>query len=365
MRNQTLFYYVVAIILLLVLVILLLRSPLVQPKVKGFADRFKAPTLTPTITLTPLPTRWATQGRVRDAITGELITGALVRSGTRTVKTDYGGVFTIEVGDDHLVYVQAEGYEPQQATSQPTLPLVIDLVPGPGKTVEHLYAYQKAGHYGVMYALLHPNAQNLFSRQSFEGYMSQRPMQPLTTTVDYVELVPSVEFLGMSYERAAVVHTTWIVREGGQEKTIRPVELLVWAGDLWRWLRGPLPWWPTLTPTLIPSPTPSATPTSVGTATSTPSLTMTPTPTGPGLPTPTPSPTPYTWIPVGSTAQVVTESLDMRAWPGSSESLVGILPQHTVVTVLEGPVFAEGHPWYRVQVQDSGLVGWCDGEGLR
>lgn len=364
MQNRTLIYYVMAIILLLVLLILLLRSPVVQPRVRGLADLFRAPTLTPTITLTPPPTRWATQGRVRDAITGEPVRGALVRSGTKTMRTDDGGVFTIEVGDDHLVHVQAEGYEPQEVVSQPTLPLVIDLVPGPGKTVEHLYTYQKAGQYGMMYALLHPNAQSLFSRQSFEGYMSQRPMQPLTTTVDHVELVPSVEFLGVSYERAAVVHTTWIVREGGREKTIRPVELLVWAGDLWRWLRGPLPWWPTLTPTLIPSPTASATPTSAGTATGTPSLTLTPTPIGTGLPTPTQSPTPYTWIPVGSTTQVISESLDLRAGPGSSESLVGILPHLTAVTVLEGPIFAEGYPWYRVQVQDSGLVGWCNGEGL-
>lgn len=56
------------------------------------------------------------QGIVREEATGEPLSGATVRVGDETVRTDEGGVFEVEVDDDApaLIEVEAVGYEPQQ-----------------------------------------------------------------------------------------------------------------------------------------------------------------------------------------------------------------------------------------------------------
>ncbi len=58
-----------------------------------------------------------------------------------------------------------------------------------------------------------------------------------------------------------------------------------------------------------------------------------------------------------------TTGLRLRAAPAPWETLLKILPEDTVVRIVEGPATGEnGNPWYRVEA--AGTAGWVDGSYL-
>jgi uncharacterized hydrophobic protein (TIGR00271 family) len=122
---------------------------------------------------------------------------------------------------------------------------------------------------------------------------------------------------------------------------------------------------PGATSTLTPSPTPTRTPmpTSTPTATSTltpsptPTATFTPTATWTPVPTETPSPSPTPTpilVRVGGTGGL---GVWMYRNPGLAGSKIRALPDGTKMTVVGGPVEADGYVWIQV-VDPRGYVGW-------
>jgi hypothetical protein len=130
-----------------------------------------------------------------------------------------------------------------------------------------------------------------------------------------------------------------------------------------------------------PRPTPSPTPDLTQTATAggavvlvptnTPGIVeapiiIEPTPTNTPEPTPTitPTPIPGTVLAIGEPARVVAAGgLNLRDTPASAGNLLNRLGVGQRVTVLEGPVSADGYTWWRVD-DGQGNVGWAaQGDG--
>jgi hypothetical protein len=77
------------------------------------------------------------------------------------------------------------------------------------------------------------------------------------------------------------------------------------------------------------------------------------------VPTPTftPTPEPGTALIVGQSARVAaTQGLNVRKAAGASGDRVGRYPPGAIVSVLEGPVDADGYRWWRVG--NNELAGW-------
>lgn len=116
-------------------------------------------------------------------------------------------------------------------------------------------------------------------------------------------------------------------------------------------------------PRPTPVPRPTATPTVAEIQTTEPSTTATlelatsvPTLDAP-TPTFTPTPAPGTAIIVGQPARVVaTQGLNVRKSAGASGDRTGRYPPGAIVSVLEGPVDADGYRWWRVG--NNELAGW-------
>ncbi|RMF32377.1 MAG: SH3 domain-containing protein, partial [Chloroflexi bacterium] len=90
------------------------------------------------------------------------------------------------------------------------------------------------------------------------------------------------------------------------------------------------------------------------TATATALLTATATPVG--TPTPTPGP-----LVVGGRARVTVAGwayLNVRTEPSAQAEIVGTLKRDAEVTILEGPVEADGFRWWKLD-DGEGLVGWA------
>lgn len=94
----------------------------------------------------------------------------------------------------------------------------------------------------------------------------------------------------------------------------------------------------------------------------TPTITRTPTLTPTPTATRTPAPTSLPGIQVGDTIQVDVASLNLRATPGTSGTLITQLPQGTYGTILGGPTAANGYNWYQVQTVLG--TGWCIEDGF-
>lgn len=125
----------------------------------------------------------------------------------------------------------------------------------------------------------------------------------------------------------------------------------------------------------VPRPTPVPRPTftpiveaaqaSASSPTATPTLdlpTSVPTRDAP-TPTFTPTPAPGTAIIVGQPARVTAnQGLNVRKTAGASGDRAGRYPPGAIVSVLEGPVEADGYRWWRVG--NNELAGWvADGDG--
>jgi uncharacterized protein YraI len=70
-------------------------------------------------------------------------------------------------------------------------------------------------------------------------------------------------------------------------------------------------------------------------------------------------------VAVGEIAVVATTEghlLSLREGPGLGFAILIGMGAGTEVDILDGPVYADGIPWY--QVTDGGLVGWCSGDWL-
>jgi N-acetylmuramoyl-L-alanine amidase len=65
----------------------------------------------------------------------------------------------------------------------------------------------------------------------------------------------------------------------------------------------------------------------------------------------------------GDTAIVDTPRLNLRAGPGTDQGVIAVLSGGTTVTLIEGPVPANGYQWYRAET-DGGAAGWVIGEAL-
>jgi uncharacterized hydrophobic protein (TIGR00271 family) len=114
-----------------------------------------------------------------------------------------------------------------------------------------------------------------------------------------------------------------------------------------------LPPSPTLTTTSTPTDTPLPTETPSPTATDTSTPTPTPSPTLTSTPTPTPTPTP-TLAEVGGTGG---QGVWMYRQPGLQGGKIGALRDGTVLTVVGGPVEADGYTWIEV-IDPKGRLGW-------
>jgi uncharacterized protein YgiM (DUF1202 family) len=68
---------------------------------------------------------------------------------------------------------------------------------------------------------------------------------------------------------------------------------------------------------------------------------------------------------IGSTVVVNTDGLNLRAAPGTDADVLLVLGQASVMKVTDGPVTADGHTWYKVDVWvESPVTGWVAGEYL-
>ncbi len=65
---------------------------------------------------------------------------------------------------------------------------------------------------------------------------------------------------------------------------------------------------------------------------------------------------------VGSTAYVGTDSLNLRSDASASAEILAVYTTGAAVTVVDGPVEADGYVWYAVEV--DGLTGWMAGSYL-
>ncbi|MBN1202303.1 MAG: hypothetical protein JXJ20_10645 [Anaerolineae bacterium] len=139
-----------------------------------------------------------------------------------------------------------------------------------------------------------------------------------------------------------------------------PPELQVTAAA-WNPSTSDLPPVPTVTPATVPSATPIPT--------RTPFPTLTPIPTRTPLPSPTPgSPLghgcEYAYIPppvgIGDSAEVTQHGagLRLRASAITSAKVLRELAVGTRMTVINGPVCAQGYRWWRVKLEADGQAGW-------
>jgi serine/threonine-protein kinase len=124
---------------------------------------------------------------------------------------------------------------------------------------------------------------------------------------------------------------------------------------------------PSMTPSLTPTITPSETPTRTFTPTTTPTATRTFTRTP--RPTRTLSPTPAYAFQIGES--VVSFSLDddglaLRQRPSRAAGLMDLLPNGTILTVIGGPIEAEGFVWWELRMENR-LTGWAveEADGVR
>lgn len=67
--------------------------------------------------------------------------------------------------------------------------------------------------------------------------------------------------------------------------------------------------------------------------------------------------------PIGAWMMTTTD-LNLRTGPGTGYGVMGVYPEGTAATVLDGPVPADGYAWYEVEIADDGTVGWFAGEFL-
>jgi hypothetical protein len=198
-------------------------------------------------TATPLVA--VTQGQVRDAITKLPISAAQLRTASVTALSDVEGGFSVRSLADDRITISAAGYESQQIGPRPGFPLIIDLVPDPVTTFQHIYDLEKHHEFGREYDLLHPDMQALFSREDFIRYMEQnRPYDIVDVSVGAMDMLVSGMVLGKVYEDVAQVRVQASVRVG--QETVRRgwLAYAAKADGLWRWFRGPL-LWPTPQPT--------------------------------------------------------------------------------------------------------------------
>jgi Tol biopolymer transport system component len=316
----------------------------------------------------PTPTRTVTvtQGQIRDAVTGEPVSGVQLRTGTVTALSDVEGAFSVPSLSGQVISLTAPGYEGLEIQPRPGFPLAVDLVPDAERTFAILFEYEKRHEYGRQYDLLHPDVQALFTRDSYIRYMEQqRPYDIVAFTVGEAKLIASGNMMGRVYRGVQQVPVQATVREQGEVKRQAWVAYAAKADRLWRWLRGPLIW---PTPSPIASPTASVTmtdlPPETATPTTRPPATLTPLPTPTPSPTLGPSPTPYTPMAPGQAAVVIVSVAPLRAGPGEQYGVTWGMHRGTVLTMLEWPRWVEGVPWYRVQLSDSGLAGWCEGTYL-
>jgi peptidoglycan-N-acetylglucosamine deacetylase len=89
-------------------------------------------------------------------------------------------------------------------------------------------------------------------------------------------------------------------------------------------------------------------------AVSTPSMT----------PTTTPPPASGGTLPAGSTIEVIDPDLYLRSAPGFGSTVLARMALGTRGTVLAGPTWADGHPWYQIRTSAYG-TGWASGRYLR
>lgn len=86
-----------------------------------------------------------------------------------------------------------------------------------------------------------------------------------------------------------------------------------------------------------------------------------PVPTPHPLPTPTPIPAAARFLAIGHPATVNTdrgENLRIRWQPSTASDIVVSVPDGTIVTIIGGPVEAEGYRWWNVRTED-GTEGWA------
>ncbi|MGE3798964.1 MAG: polysaccharide deacetylase family protein, partial [Thermomicrobiales bacterium] len=83
-----------------------------------------------------------------------------------------------------------------------------------------------------------------------------------------------------------------------------------------------------------------------------------------GNPAPTPSPTPYGGITIGGVVETTIANLNLRAAPSLTAMIRTYMPLGTRGTVLAGPTWANGVPWYQIQTTSHG-TGWASGYYLR
>ncbi len=311
---------------------------------------------------TPTPVVTVTQGQVRNAITGQPVSGVQLRAGTVMALSDVEGAFSIPALSGEMIALAAVGYEPTEIRPRPGFPLIVELVPDVESTFAILFEYEKQHEYGRQYDLLHPDVQALFSRDEYIRYMEQeRPYELVDVTVGEAKLIASGNMMGRVYSAVQQVPVQATVRQHRELKQQAWVAYAVKADGLWRWLRGPLIWptpRPTASLTVTPLPSPSSTPTTA------PVSTLTPVATDTRHPTLAPSPTAYPPMAPAQQAVVVVSAAPIRLGPGEEYAVLWGVTRGTVLTVLEWPRWVNGVPWYRVQLGDVDQSGWCQGAFL-
>jgi hypothetical protein len=71
-----------------------------------------------------------------------------------------------------------------------------------------------------------------------------------------------------------------------------------------------------------------------------------------------------TGLPLGSEVIVNGEDLHLRDMPGLSGATLAVLPLGMALTILDGPVTADGYSWYMVEDAAKTMQGWVAGEFL-
>jgi hypothetical protein len=85
-----------------------------------------------------------------------------------------------------------------------------------------------------------------------------------------------------------------------------------------------------------------------------------PTPTPSPTPTPLPTPTPEPVLHPGGKSRVVnigSAALRARANPGLGQRVQASFSEGSQVTIVEGPVEADGYTWWRIEGEEG--AGWC------
>ncbi len=74
--------------------------------------------------------------------------------------------------------------------------------------------------------------------------------------------------------------------------------------------------------------------------------------------------TPATGHAIGSTVEVIDPNLYLRSAPGFNSTVLARMVLGTRGTILAGPTWANGHPWYQIRTSAYG-TGWASGRYLR